>query len=474
MNQSFVIWLVIYLAVILIVAILNRQNKLVDFYRSNSKPLSVFILIFTFCATLFSSFFVVGIPGFIHNHGTGTIYWVLIGDVLGALGIFYIGRKFISKLKTTVGKPDEVISPLEVLSPNRTFSVIFLLATCIFILPYLAIQITGVGKLLVSASNGNISFVLGTIIVMLVMYIYSFIAGIRGVAISDAVQGSILFFVVLFVSGYALFGIFDGPVELFKNLSEKYDEYQKLPGPNGYFTPGLLISYVIMFAFLPITQPQFLTRYLLVSNTKELKKVAIGFGLVLCISFIPITIIGLTGLDLYPDIKDSDFLLGKLLSEHFSEVFTGFVFVGVLAAAMSTADSILLSLGQMFSRDIYKNILKSNLTPQNELLTSKLFILIMAVLAFIVSLNSSDLILYLSRASFAGTLQLAPAIIGNLYARKKHPYAGSLSIIFGIVTMLILRSMNLPLGLDSSIYGLISGTSVYLVVSKLTIFDTKK
>jgi solute:Na+ symporter, SSS family len=469
------IWLSLYLIFLIVIVKIARKysgklsilKKTQDFYLSTTKPLGVPVLIFTFAATLFSAFFMIGIPGFLLTHGLVTWPYVIFGDVLGMLGLFFVGKKIIER-RTGFGNE---ITPLDLFLPTKLAKILFLLGTSIFILPYLSVQISGFGKLIESATSGNISFFLASSIGLIIIYLYSLLAGIRGVAFSDLFQGILLLVCSIVVGYYMTFEMFDGPADLFSRIQKSHPDLLLSPGPKNVFSYGLLISGCILFASIPITQPQFLTRYLLIKNKepiKYLRHISIGMGLIIAIGALAVLPVGLGGAIIYPNLKSGDLLMGTFLADHLPNWFGGLFTVGVLAAAMSTADSILFSLGQIFSHDVYKNMININTSEEGELLAGKSFIFILAFIALLLGTGNSRLIVSLSSLSFAGTLQLLPAIIGGLWFKNAWQHSSTISIIIGIGMMFFFQSYN-PfafIDLNPAIPALLVGSLSYVLTMK--------
>ncbi len=472
LDKFGLVWLVVYLFALIVIAIIAKRKEtksktifttLQDFYVAAKSPIGIPVLIFTFSATLFSAFFMVGLPGFIYTHGLVAWPYIIFGDVLGMLGLFYIGKKIIER-RREFGSD---LSPLEVILPNNTSKIIFIVITSIFILPYLGVQISGFGKLLESATEGKFSMFTASLIGLLIIYIYSLIAGVRGIAFSDFFQGLILFICAFSVGIYITFWEFSGPIDLVNNVETKY---LSAPGGKGVFGIGALISGCILFASIPISQPQFLTRYLLISNkepVKYLRSIAIGMGLLIAFCSLAVLPIGLGGTTMYPEIAAGDSILGKVLSNNFPAWFGGLFTVGVLAAAMSTADSILFSLGQIFSRDIYKGMISPNASENSELVAGKTFILIIAIVALLVGVSNSELIVSLSSLSFAGTLQLVPAVIGGLFITNNWKHSATVSMVTGISVFVILNNLSINiLGLNPAIPAFILASLSYYFANK--------
>ena len=176
MLSSFWFWIALY-ASALFAFVLWRptaSGDRDDFFLSLRWPLRAPLLVLTFAATLFSAFFMVGIPGFVYTHGLGTWPYIIFGDVLGMAILFIVGRQV---LRRTAGC--KAVSPLALFSRTPLYTALFLVITTAFVLPYLAVQIGGFGRLVESATEGGIGTSTGAFLVLAFMYLYTFAGGIR-------------------------------------------------------------------------------------------------------------------------------------------------------------------------------------------------------------------------------------------------------------------------------------------------------
>jgi Na+/proline symporter len=238
---------------------------------------------------------------------------------------------------------------------------------------------------------------------------------------------------------------FDGPRDLLNQVYNYNPDLFSIEGAKGAFSIGAIVSGAILFGSVPITQPQFLTRYLLIekkNGEKYLRSIAFGMGALLAIGTFAILPVGLGGAVKFPNLTNGDMLVGEFLHNSLPAWFGGVFTVGVLAAAMSTADSILFSLGQMFSRDIFRGIIAPKSSENLELIVGKVFIFSIASIAFIFGILNSDLIVNLSSLSYAGTLQLLPTVIGGLWLPKAWKHASTLSILVGMISLFVFLNYN--------------------------------
>ncbi len=103
--------------------------------------------------------------------------------------------------------------------------------------------------------------------------------------------------------------------------------------------------------------------------------------------------------------------------------------VGVICATMSTADSILLSIGFIVSEHWYRG--KKEVSKSGILKLNRWFTLAIAIFAFIASIKP-ELVSELAFNAFAGMLQLAPAMIAGIYIPRIGPRWAAISSLTGL------------------------------------------
>ena len=101
------------------------------------------------------------------------------------------------------------------------------------------------------------------------------------------------------------------------------------------------------------------------------------------------------GLINYPDLPASEFWVNTLVKDQ-PEIIGALAVVGLLAAAMSTADSQLFALESEVSPTIQTHSFR------------KLPILVFAIMAFGLAVLSSTELVLLATVSFAGNIALSP------------------------------------------------------------------
>ena len=272
------------------------------------------------------------------------------------------------------------------------------------------------------------AIILGAVSVM----IYTYMAGMWGVAVTDFMQLMIclIFLPIIAVIGLGALNNQAG-VTLGTLLSTPFFE---TPDAAGDFMYSLIPTIVgSMFAY------EYFLRFQSAKSEKDARNSSLIAGVLLLILAIPIGIIGAMGQRLYPGVAPNE-VLGHVVNTTLP-TWAGYLFLGaVLAAIMSTADSLMTSLSGMVTRDIYHKLFNPekdfDLLP-HTLKMARATTVLGCTVAMLISLKFRSIIglLFWPSPLQSGVL-FAPIMIGMFWnkASRKGAYA---SIIIGACVALI-------------------------------------
>ncbi|WP_339228455.1 sodium:solute symporter family protein [Oceanobacillus sp. FSL K6-2867] len=467
MTTSLVWWTIsIYVLLALVIAILSRTGKQhnMESYFLGDRKMGGFVSALSYSATTYSAFMLVGLAGLTYNGGVGALGFELI-YLMGVSLVAFFGPRF-----WVVGKKYGYVTPAEMLGDrydNKYVAIVVAVTNCLFLIPYSAVQLSGVGYLLQGVTNNAFPYTTGVLIATLLALLFTYIAGIRSVAWTDSLQALFMIIgstvvVLILINGLGGFSTF------FEKIEAVQPELLTVPG-NGFFSFLTFLGLTIPWFFFSLSNPQVSQRLFMPSSLKSLKNMLMGFLVFGFIYTIVAIIWGYSAAIMFPNLENADLATPLVLSSDLVPPILGvIVMVGIMAAAISTIDSILLTLSSLFAKDVYGNI-KQNASDKLQLRVGKIVIPIIAVLAYLFAEMELNLIAVLSVASSAGLIVAVPAIIGTFFW-KKGSAAGVLSsvIIAGIIVILLEFFQLKPFGLASGLWGIGISTIVFVGVSFLT------
>ena len=355
--------IVLYLVLTIVLGIVaNRRltGDMEDFLLYGRKAGFV-VLYLTVVASFHSAFAFLGSGGFFYTHGVG--FWAAGTWTLLVGAITYV----IGTRIWALGKAFGYMTPADLLADfyeSDAVRVTVAVVSVVFTILYIQVQAQGLGYILNVASGDRISFEAGTLILLIAAAVYLMAGGLRAVYWTDVLQGIWMYVAVwlgAIVLSYELFG---GPLELWRAVSEQRPDLLSLPGPKGFFTPGMWIGMTITLSFGIVFQPHMMIRYYTAVDAKTIKLLGATTPIYLMSLYLPAALVGLGGAIVMPGLEGSeaDRIFPLLLFTHANPWLTGAILAGAIAAAMSTLDSILHANMTVLTRDVYQRFMRPNET----------------------------------------------------------------------------------------------------------------
>ena len=407
MLTSLIIVGCVYVALLIGVSVWQRRvNENSKDYLLAGGSLSSVLGLFTFAATLFSTFTLLGMPDLFRIHGVGAWHFLAVSDMALIFGVIWVGYHF-RKVALREGYWG-MSGFLNGRFGNRMAGAVAFFGVFIFLIPYVAIQIKGVSDFVALSFPGLMPVWGWSVGLVAIMLLYSELGGLKAIIYNDAIQGLVLL-IVIWIVGLSCLTAVGGLEEGYATLREGEPELLSIPGPRGLFTPQFLIGSAVAILMIPFTQPQVSIRLAIMRDDRAMYRMAVGVGVFAILVILPTAFIGLYGSIKYPDLSAFEFLHRALVVDQ-PATLASFVLVGLLAAAISTADSQIFALGTE---------LRSLIDLQDDralLRITKIGIGVFAILALCFSLVAGDQLALLARTSFAGTSLLAPMIFTAIFA----------------------------------------------------------
>lgn len=460
----------VYLLVTLVIGyVANRRltDDAEDFllYGRNA---GAFVLYLTVVATYHSAFAFLGSGGFFYTHGIG--FWmagcwtVLVGAITMTYGtrIWALGKRF------------GYVTPADMIADffgSEVLRVAVAVVSVVFTMLYIQVQSQGLGYILATASGDRISFAAGSAMLLAVAAIYLMAGGLRAVYWTDVVQGLWMYVAVWAGAAVLVVKLFGSPAALWQRLMVERPDLLTLPGPRGFFTPGMWVGMTVVLSFGVVFQPHMLIRYFSAASDRTLKLLAATTPIYLASLYIPAAFIGLAGALVMPGLEVPDRVFPLLLLAYAPAWLTGLVLAGATAAAMSTLDSILHSNMTVLTRDVYQRFINPQADARRVVMVGRLVVVALLIVGFWLSTTSSQLLVVVVTMSGAGALQLMPAITNVCFPRARSlTRTGVLAGLVAGLFVLYLTAVPFrdPLGIHSGLWALAANWLLAAALSRVT------
>lgn len=413
-------------------------------------------LFFSVFATTFSAFTVVGLPAMFYAQGVWTFAWMGIGILLTPITLHFIGKRIIRRAQNT--QLGSTIGLITKEYNSVALMVLLSVATVLVLFPYLILQIAGIGKFLLSVSDGMISYSVGTIFVCVLVGFYVTTGGAAADAETDFLQGWIMLLGTFTLGGVITYEILGSIPENWSRLSAA--GLTSAPGPRGYFTVPNLVSFGIIFTLISVSTPQVSQRLMGAKAPEDLNPIIWIYA---PIGLIVVALAGLMGLYAASNLRIAtpDFVAGDVL-RHLVENASGglklilfgvgvLFIAAVISAALSTIDSVLLAISGIGS----DNLKPSDETGERRKLKPLSWVILAAALMF--SFQPPPLIVTLASIQLSGLTALLPCLLGPLF-NFRSKFSGWFSFVAGLAPLVAARFPGVSfMGIDPGVIGLIFG-----------------
>lgn len=467
----------VYLALMLGIGWLGRisrkETSLRDFYLGGSS-LGMLVLFLTLFATQYSGNTLLGFAGRAYQQG-GT-YIVSVTFMMLVVTVFMVYAPRLVRLARRFGyiTPADYVYHRFGSDKLRVLTVILL---CWGLANYVLEQLVAMGHAIEAISSGRIEFMVGVVGLAAVMLIYESLGGMRSVAWTDVIQGTLLFggcgciLVVLMTDE-------GGVAAATEVIREVQPEKLQIPDAHGV---RVWISNLILIGMGVAIYPHAIQRLFAARTLKTLR------GSLAAMVFMPLAttmlafMIGYVAIAHYPGLSDleSDKVTIHVLSNMIGQSpamywLVVIVFSAILAAIMSTADSALLTIGSMVTKDVYKPYIHKDATPVQMLRVGKTFswgVMGVLILMAWVSLKTESSLWLLIKLKLEFMVQLAPVFLLGVFWRRFSAGAALAGMLAGTVLTLVIWggvmadawTSRSPMGISAGVWAL--GLNFFLCVA---------
>jgi len=178
--------------------------------------------------------------------------------------------------------------------------------------------------------------------------------------------------------------------------------------------------------------------------------------------------LGMMARVVFPNVE-AEMAMPMLLRHALPVGVTGIVLAAYFSAIMSTADSCLIASSGNWVNDIIEKLMKQTYSEKVHIRLSQGVTLLIGCLALLLASafqNVLELILHAYAFMVAGLL--IPTL-GAYFWKKRHPAAALVSMIGGgsLTIIVILARIDMPFGLDASVFGILLSALLFFTLSLL-------
>jgi SSS family solute:Na+ symporter len=336
-------------------------------------------------------------------------------------------------------------------------------------IPYLQLQLTGLGIIVSIASFDGIGRTPGMVISVCLLVAFVFASGVRAVAWVSVLKDALMVFAALSIGIGIPYIHFGGIGPMFAALAQSHPAHLTMPGATANLGHTWFISTVLLTSLGFYMWPHAFGSTFTAKSGATLRRNAVVMPLyTLTLAFVFFA--GFTAVLVLPGLPNGDLSLLTIVRQSFPPWFLGVVGGAGALTAMVPASIFILTAATLFAKNLYRPLFAPAMTDDQVAKLARIMVVVLGLISLCLAIYSSATLVSLLLTGYAGVTQFFPGVVLGLYWRRVTTSGVLAGMIAGVATAIFLMlSHRDPLfGWSAGFVALCFNFLVVTLVSLLT------
>lgn len=394
---------------------------------------SIFVFLLM-AGEIYTTFTFLGGSGWAYGKGAPAFYILCYGAIAYSVSYFLLPIVWrYAQTRKLVSQADFFVAKYE----SKALGVIVALVSVAALVPYLVLQLKGLGLIVSEASGGVITQAVAVWTSSVALVGYVVVSGVRGSAWTSALKDVMILAVAVGIGVYLPLHYFGGYRAMFEAV--ELAKPGALTLPSSGMSPAWFISTVLLTATGFYMWPQFFAGVYTARSESVFRKNAVILPLYqLVVLFVFFT--GFAAILVVPGLKGAaaDLSLLRIVERSFGSWTVGVIGAAGLLTALVPGSMILITAGTIISQNIYR-VMAPDASDRTVSLVARSLVPVLTLAAVILTLRGGETLVVLLLMGYNFVTQLFPALILSLGERQRVSAASAIAgIVAGELTVVVL------------------------------------
>ena len=415
---------------------------------------------------VYTTFSFLGASGWVYSRGGPTLY------VIAYITLCYVISFFILPDIWEVGRQYSLHTQADFFRQRYGSTALSSLVAVIgvaFIIPYLQLQLTGLGIIVQVASFDGIRRSLAITIAFVIVAGFVLSSGVRAVAWVSVIKDSLMLFAAFAVGIGVPYHYFGGIRPMFRALIQAKASHLTMPGSTSTMGHTWYITTVLLTSMGFYMWPQAFGSVFTARSGDTLRRNAVVMPLY-SITLPLLFLVGFAAILVLPGLKNGDLALLDAVRGAFSPWFLGVVGGAGALTAMVPAAIQILTAGTLIAKNFVRPLFAPSMTDDAVARLAKVMVVVISALATYFAIYSSTTLVGLLLFAYSGVTQFFPGVVLGLLWRRANAWGAAAGIVTGVaLSVLLTTTKHDPLfGWNAGFLALCLNTAVTAFVSLIT------
>lgn len=413
---------------------------------------------------IYTTFTFLGIAGLTYSQGAPAFYIIAYGACA------YIISYFLAPAIWRVGKEHSLLTGpdfFETRFNSRALGVTIAVLQFVMIVPYVALQLSGLQILFRIAGYGAYDATTSVCVAFIVLALFVFTAGLRGTAWASVVKDILVLGSVVFAGVAIPVRFFGSPQAMFDRVLLAHPQMLALPSGTAFHGTLWFASTVLLSAIGFYMGPHSISAVYSARNEDTLRRNSLLLPLYQCF-LVFMLFAGFSAALIIPGLKgtavDQSFML--VVQRYYPSWVLGIVAGAGALAALVPASALLLAGASVITKNVAGDAFGMATSDSARTMLTRVLVLIVAFLALGVWLTAQRTVVELLLLYYNGITQFAPGVMASFLWRRLTAWGVASGLAAGLAVAIPLAALNIsPWGINPGFVALIANVVVMIAVS---------
>jgi len=415
---------------------------------------------------VYTTFSFLGASGWAYSRGGPTLY------IMAYLTLAYVVSFFLLPPLWELGRRHGLQTQSDFFRlryGNKYLAALVSLTGVAFLIPYLQLQLTGLGIIVSVTSFGAVGQAPAIVVSVVVLTAFVLTGGVRAVAWVSVLKDFLMVFAALAIGIGVPYLHFGGIGPMFRALAQAHPGHLTMPGATPNLGHTWYVSTVLLTSLGFYMWPHSFSATFTAKSADTLRRNAVVMPLyTFTLAFVFVT--GFTAVLVVPGLSSGDLSLLMVVRQSFPAWFLGIVGGAGALTAMVPASIFLLAAATLFSKNLVRPLFMPDMTDAQVGRLARVVVVVLAAISLYFAIFSSTTLVSLLLLGYAGVTQFFPGVVLGLFWKRASMAGVMCGMVCGLaaVAFLMLTGRDPFHGWSAGFLALVLNFGVAVVLSKLT------
>jgi solute:Na+ symporter, SSS family len=383
---------------------------------------------------VYTTFSFLGLSGWAYSRGGPTLY------ILAYITLAYVVSFFILPQIWGLGKKHGLQTQSDFFRMrygNEHLAAFVCVVGVAFLVPYLQLQLTGLGIIVSIASFDGIGRTPAMIISAAFLAAFVSASGVRAIAWISVLKDALMIFAALSIGIGIPYIHFGGVGHMFAALARARPAHLTMPGATTNLGHTWYISTVLLTSLGFYMWPHAFGSTFTAKSGDTLRRNAVVMPLY-TITLAFMFFAGFTAVLVLPGLSNGDLALLTIVRKSFPAWFLGVIGGAGALTAMVPAGIFTLTAATLFAKNLYRPIFAPAMSDDQVAKLARLMVVVLSVTSLYFAIYTATTLVSLLLLGYAGVAQFFPGVVLGLYWRRVTMRGVFAGMVAGVATVVLL------------------------------------